>query len=319
MATIKTLRVCLSNELPEYTDRTNDFLYLVYDKLFLLLGKNFYSDPFVIVESFPQNPISGILYIGLDGYVKAFRNGGYDIIAQIESETQIEALKNMGTTYMLHASKRYIDRQTRCLMLPYHNGTYMLTVNLAKDLKINEKTVIRYDPKTEQFYIDGEHEFEDFRRYHSGETDSVSVKVEDHYIHADLKLSQNPSNILRMVGDGLFASVEDMLSNAEFREFRKEYSSYKEILGDYMVDLRKAIDEAKISIGEYTVAQKIQEAIEDYYGEMVDVFEKYDKIAEQIDVIKTDAKTYTDKSFDAALKELTDLVNKSVDEQWGSF
>lgn len=316
----KILHVCLQCELPPPGERTNDHIYLVYDKLVLLLGNDFYSDPFVIVEKLPEKPISGILYILLSGQVRAYSGGVFELVANIEEDPkQLEALKNLGTTYFIHAAKRYLDPQTRLLMLPYHNGTYMLSVNLAKDLKINEKTVIRYDPETEQFYIDGEHEFEDFRRYLSGESRTASVKVENSCVHADIKLSNDPENILRIIGGGLFASTRGMVSGDEFRKFRNEYYTYKTVLEGYLEEVREAIAEAEVTIDQATIAQKIQEAIESYYGEMVEIFDKYEEILAKVEQDKVEIKEYTDQRFDNALINLTKLINDSVNDQWGEI
>lgn len=63
MATSKTLRVCLSKDLPDILDREPNFLYFLYDKLMLFMGQNIYNDPFCIVPALPDDPISGMLYI----------------------------------------------------------------------------------------------------------------------------------------------------------------------------------------------------------------------------------------------------------------
>lgn len=319
MEGLKILRVCLSNELPDEVDRTNQYLYFVYDKLVLLLGKNYYSDPYVIVEKLPTNPISGILYITLNGEVKAFHDQSFIDIATIESTDQIEILKQLGTTFFIQADKRYLDRKRRLLMLPYHNGTYMLTVNLAKDLKINEKTVIRYDPEKEEFYIEGEHEFENFRRYQGAETSTVTTKVEDHCIHADIRLSSDPRNIIKLVGDGLFAGITDKVTNADFVVFKKQYYEYKDMLDGFLADVNEAIENAEIHIGEETIATKIQEAVEEYYGEMVDVFDRYEELATKLDLFEESSTAYTDKVFSETRDELLTLFSEATKDQWGKF
>lgn len=317
---LKHLRICHSSELPPKGERSG-FLFLLVDKLELLVEESFYSDPFLIVSDFPkENVITGAIYISLSGEVKVYYDYEYHNIAEIENQSQLEVLKNLGTTYFLHASRRYIDHKSRLLTLPYHNGTYMLTVDVAKDLKINEKTVIRYDPENEEFYIEGEHEFEDFRRYRSGKSSTVDVQVNNHCIHAEVKLDPDPTNILKMVGNGLYAGTpSNLITKERFQQFQHEYARYKYILAGYVDELRKAVEKAEINISPDTIAKKIAEAIEDRYGTMVEVFDKYEEAMKKIETFKTSSKEYTDAAFEAAKAELIEFVNQSAAQQWDTF
>ena len=190
---MKTLRVCHSKDLPSIHDRDINYIYFLYDKLEVFLGQNYYSDPYAIVESYPfDNVIPGMLYFCLDdGYVKAQVNLVDTKIAKIESDEQLEILKQAGTTFFVNAERRYLDVRTRCISLPFRNGSYELTVNLAADLKINKNTVIAFNPETQQFEIVGD--IQDFdivfsRDYRGLKTDSVDTKVEDHKISSDVIL-----------------------------------------------------------------------------------------------------------------------------------
>ena len=52
----KILRICKSENLPVLADRDSNYVYFVYDKMAIYLGRNYYSDPFCIVETVPEDP-----------------------------------------------------------------------------------------------------------------------------------------------------------------------------------------------------------------------------------------------------------------------
>ena len=54
MADLKTLRVCLSSDLPSEADRDPDYIYFVYNTLMVFLGKTLYGENYAIVESMPD-------------------------------------------------------------------------------------------------------------------------------------------------------------------------------------------------------------------------------------------------------------------------
>ena len=54
MPNLKTLKVCLSEELPIITERDPNTIYFLYDKLLVFLGQSLYNDPYAIVESMPE-------------------------------------------------------------------------------------------------------------------------------------------------------------------------------------------------------------------------------------------------------------------------
>ena len=60
---MKTLRVCLSSELPDVLERSSDYLYFAYDKLILYSGQNEVSENFAIATEIPEAQIEGMIYI----------------------------------------------------------------------------------------------------------------------------------------------------------------------------------------------------------------------------------------------------------------
>ena len=154
---MKTLRVCHSRDLPSIHDRDINYIYFLYDKLEVFIGQNYYSDPYAIVESFPSLPVAEMLYFCIDdGKIRARVSLVETEIAEIESPEQLEILKQAGTTFFVNSDRRYLDVKSKLITLPYNNGTYELTLSLANDLKIDENTVIAFNPETQQFEIVGD-------------------------------------------------------------------------------------------------------------------------------------------------------------------
>ena len=158
MADLKTLRVCLSSELPELLNRDPNFIYFLYDKLTVFLGQSIYSDPYAVVEAMPEAPINGMLYFVMDGTVQVYIEYSNKVIGQIENEDQLELLKKAGTTFFVNSEKRYLDLSRRIVTLPFQNGTYELTVSLANNLKIDKDTVIGFNPETNHFEMIGKYQ-----------------------------------------------------------------------------------------------------------------------------------------------------------------
>src|SRR5574344_925938 len=125
----KVLHICKSEDLPLLANRDANYVYFVYDKMAIYLGRNYYSDPFCIVEKIPQNPVEGMLYITLNGDLKTSLDSKIIDIGSIESENQKQYLLLAGTVYFMKAESRYLDLQTKTIQLPYQNGSYQLTVS----------------------------------------------------------------------------------------------------------------------------------------------------------------------------------------------
>lgn len=54
---VRILRVCKSEELPAFDDRDQNYIYFVYDKMRLYVGKYKFGDPFCIVEKLPEDQL----------------------------------------------------------------------------------------------------------------------------------------------------------------------------------------------------------------------------------------------------------------------
>lgn len=317
MSELKTLRVCNTQDLPRGLNRKPDFYYFLYDKLVLFQGSRIYDDPYVILDDVPDDPIPNLLYITLkDGYIKIYEDYTIVNIAVIESQEQLELLKQSGTLFFLRSDRRYMDVDQRYLTLPYHNGKYLLTIDLCKDIKINNNTVIRFDEHEGRFFIEGDHAFEDFRRYQPGRSDTVDITIEDDYIRAGVKLSKDPRNIIKVVKDGLYAAITDKVTDDDFSVFKKNYYEYKAILQGYLEDVDEALKKSNDAITS-DIDDKIMSAIQDAYGEMSSVFDKYDELLKKVEDMEAASKKYTDDQFAEAVESLNNSTN--MNNVWGEF
>lgn len=321
---MKTLRVCHSRDLPSIESRDSNFIYFLYDKLEVFLGQNYYSDPYAIVETYPfDNVVAGMLYFCLDdGYVKAQVNLVDTKIAHVESDEQLEILKQAGTTFFVNAERRYLDTRTRCISLPFRNGSYELTVGLAADLEIDENTVIGFNPETQEFEIIGD--IQDFdlvfsRDYKGKNTSSVNTNVEDHKISGDIKLNPAYDNIIKETPNGLYATVNDRVTSVVFENWTETFKAYKTAMDAYIADLADLIEEAEELISSDTIARKILEAVEQVYPEIDEALANYDTYAQKIDEIDEEIIDYADNKFNESVLELNETIENATADPWDDF
>ena len=321
---MKTLRVCHSRDLPSIESRDSNFIYFLYDKLEVFLGQNRYSDPYAIVETYPHdNVIAGMLYFCLDdGYVKAQVNLVDTEIALVETEEQLEILKQAGTTFFVNSERRYLDVRTRCISLPFMNGTYELTVSLAADLEINQNTVIAFNPETQQFEIVGD--IQDFdivftRDYRGKDTNTIKTNVEDHKVSADIKLDPAYENIIKETPYGLLASVSDRVTSDVFDLWRDEFVHYKENMDAFIEQLADLIERAEEIISTDAIARKILAALQEAYPEIESALANFDEYADKIDRLDQDIRSYAENQFTSISEELNQKIDSATSDPWEAF
>lgn len=313
----KILKVIDSKLLPDIDKRESNIVYFVYDKMSIYLGKNFYSDPFCIVDILPENPVEGMLYITLDGKLKSYINYNEIEIGQIESEDQIEYLKKAGTVYFMKAEYRYLDLQTRTLQLPFQNGTYQLSVSMAKDLIIDENTIIKYNPEKRLFEINNEGN-NSFKGYQGLDSDTIKTTVTDNNILSELKISPNKDNLIKVLNDGLYADLDEFTRSNDFKNLVNAYNAYKTSIKAYLIELEKEIEDIEYKIEDTTVASKIMEELKNYEPTIEDMLANYDYIYNQLGLIREGAVNYIDEKFDSAKQEIIDYISKILNA-WEDF
>lgn len=320
---MKKLKICNSENLPAMIDRTNDTIYFVYDKMAIFLGQNFYSDPFCIVEDIPEHPVPAMLYITFTGDVKTYINDQVTIIAQIENQDELQYLNSAGSIYFMKAEYRYLDLQTRTVHLPYQNGEFQLTVNLAKEIMINKNTVLRYNPVTSQFEVEGdwyqdEGHIPNSNGYEGGETSTTITRFDGKTFLTDVKISEEVNNVLKIYGNGLYVDISSKANREQFNDLVDSYIQYKSIIDGYITELKDAIENASIEVSEGTIGDKINEALEAYKPTITDMFDKYDQMYSELQELKELYETKVDESFDNTKKEITDYLN-NITSAWGFF
>lgn len=323
MHELKKLRVCLSEDIPILTNRDPTYFYFLYDKLILFAGQNLYNDPFAIVEDVPEEPAHNLLYLTLnDGKIKVFVNYSIHDIAEIENEEQLDILKKTGTTYFMNANGRYLDLNHRIVSLPFNNGTYELTVNLANELIIDENTIIGFNPESNIFEIIGNKQDFDMvftKGYKGKNSDTIDMNVVDHKIFGELKISPAYDNMLKIVSDGLYANASDRVTIQQFQSFVSSFQDYKTRMEYYLQDLIKKYDASQSVVSPQSISTRILKALEAVYPEINESLEKYNKIAAQFDGLEQRVKDYADREYAIAYSNLYKAIIDATIHPWESF
>jgi hypothetical protein len=313
MAELKTLRICKFEELPSILDRDKNYIYFACDRLFLFFGQDQYYDPFVICEKIPDDPIDGYLYIQFDGTVKSAIKDEVLDIATIEDSSQLDLLKKLGTTYFMKADKRYIDPQSRTLQLPYYNGTYSMTADVAKDLRIDNDTVVRYDEVLGRFYIEGDFATEHaMDGYKPVDTPTVHLDIAGHAMRAEVKISENPNNILERTGTGLFAEVKDKVDLTQFKETIATFERYRNSSEVILNQAKRLINNNNPDIPNDSIYSMVVKAVNNYNSKMSQMISYYNNIAKELEDIRSESQSYTDKKYLEVYNQIQSLVNQKL-------
>ena len=291
MSDLKILRVCLSKDLPLLNNRDPNIIYFLYDKLTVFLGQSLYNDPYAIVESMPKDPVNGMLYFTLDGYVKAYINYSIETIAKIENNEQLELLKQAGTIFFVNAEKRYLDLQRRIITLPFQNGTYELTVSVGNDSS----------------------------GYKGKDTSTAAVKVDNQSISADIKVSPAYNNILRYIKDGLYANVDDRVTQKEFESWKSSFLQYKTDMEYYLKDLEDQIYDSQGVVSDESINKRIHDALVKVYPEIDHMIESYDKISEEMTKLEERCMGYSDTKLNSARDDLNNAILDATNNPWEVF
>ena len=212
-----------------------------------------------------------------------------------------------------------MDLRRRTVTLPFQNGTYELTVSLANNLKIDENTVIGFNPETNCFEIIGKYDDFDMvflRRYRDLDTSTVDIHVSEHKISADVKISQEEGNILKANTDGLYAASGDKVTMERFNSLVNSFRSYREDMEDYMNALAEIVG---MEQGTGTLAERIDAALNKVYPEIDQALENFETYARKLDGLEDRVNQYTDEKFAEVKETLTTLFNGVFENPWEIF
>ena len=314
----KILRVCKSQELPPLYDRDPNYIYFVYDKMRLHFYQSFYTDPFSIVESMPpkEDAVENMLYIILDGTMKTYIDYSIIDIGTIEDPAQIELLKQAGTIYFMNAESRYLDWQKRTLELPFQNGSYQLTLNLMRQLKIDKDTIIRFNEETNQFYIAGKEYQPDNRLDNIGKlgasyTTSVRTTVDQYrnWVKSDIRLAPDEDNDLLVKWNGLFINVSDHATQEDFDQLISAYQTYRAIINSYINELKDALQQVTGAVSNDTIGEKVLHTLETYKSTIDDMFDKYEDLAERTAALELESTSGVDMRIEQIKQEIINYIN----------
>ena len=327
---LKVLRVCSSKDLPESSARLSNYLYFVYDKMELYFYHSYYSDPFCIVETMPTaNLVENMLYITTTGDVKTYIDYKTVDIGSIEKDTsgnpdsaQLQLLLTAGTTYFMNAESRYLNLQTRVLELPYQNGSYQLSINLASQLKINNNTIIKFNEETNQFEVQGDFVVPEgmtrIDQYKPRPTESVTTNITDKVMYCNINISDQPNNCIKVYGNGLYIDVNDKISQSEFDNVLYAYEAYRALIDSYIQELKTAVLKATDAVSSETIGAMVDAALVKYESTIQEMLANYDTLSTKIDTINTEVTTGTDSKIESAKDDIKNYVNQ-VDKAWQAF
>ena len=319
---MKVLKVLHSQDFPPMQDRDPNVIYFIYNALEIWFGQNWYTDPYLVCDNDPTEPIEGMLYFILaNGKVKYYTEYALKTIAEIESPDMLDLLKKQGGSYFfVNADKRYLDIQKRIITLPYRNGEWDLTLNMANNIQLTEDTAIGFNPETNCFDISAtkyDYDLVFMRDYRGTETDTAITRVEEHSIKTDVKVSRTYGNIIKTFDDGIGAIVAGKVSKDEFNQWKNEFYDYKANMDGLLADLTARVEEIEQEISPELITQKIHEALVEVYPLIDQSLIKYQEIVESIDGLIEESKEYTNMRFEEAVAEIKYVIDNT--DYWGTF
>ena len=318
---MKTLRVCLSSELPHIPDMDQNFIYFAYDTLEIFVGnQGTYQGNYAIVEALPEDKSVDILYISsTNGDVNIWYDYQVVKIAEIESSSQVNLLKKAKTSFFHYASHRYLDMSRRVIKIPFKNGIYELVVDLPNNAIIDNDTVLRYDVEKEQFVEEGDQELHTpYIGIHGSTTDTVEIIVQnERSIEANVKISDISNNVLRKKDDGLFVDGSVFLKKDQYNEWMDTWSSTQNTIMDAVLDIREQLAYIETIISEEAITAKIQALLEQQIPTINEAIENYDNIINNvIPGWLQESKEYTDQQFETTKNYLMDYFGEYFSDVW---
>ena len=309
---MKTLRVCLASELPDELDRSPEFLYFAYDKLYLYSGQNYLEDNFAIVDAIPEDPVYGMLYIlNTDGSVHRIIDYTDIKIAEIEDASQISLLQKAGTMFYINARHRYIDSQRRVLTLPFTDGTYELNASTKNETVYDENTILKYNPETDRFEVYGDtaEDFIDYSKpFRGSTTNSAEIKVDGPRIVANVRLSETENNLLKATSDGLYIDANGCVSKTEFDQWVNDVFDMKTTSEELMRRVKEELDGLEEIITPEYINSKIHQELVAKYSTIDTALANYETYVANLSTIENNLITYAAENIIGARDQILQKV-----------
>ena len=323
--TQRTLKIVKSQDFPQPANRNKNYLYFIYDKMMMVLYQCRYTDPFCVVDELPDNSVlvTNMLYITLSGYMYTYANESVISLGTVEKKNgvidpdQLAILRQVGTIYFMNAESRYLDMQTRRLELPYQNGSYQLSLGLAKDILIDNNTVIGFNPNTNQFEvlateIHPDRWLENLYTYRTLNSPSVDFSIEEGFnaIRAKINVSDQYGNGIEIVPGGLYVDVDRLAELKNYNNMVFCFMNYKIIVDSYVNQLRDAVQRVIESVSKETISEEIANTLEDYKPTIFQMFDKYEELSDRIEDLEEEVYISLRGQIEDVKEEIKTYINE---------
>lgn len=323
---MKTFVVCLSRDLPPSHLRDSDHVYFTYDSLSVYMGSSeALQENFAIVNEMPESPVSDMIYILTNGSVHQYLDYTDTTIAETDDPEMIANILKAGTTFFINGESKYIDKQSRVLVLPFNDGTYELAVNADKEQMYNNDTVIKYSEEAGRFLIYGEKvtpssgdpdTLEPYEEYseqglRGGNTSSVHTEVNGGRIDASVILSPEFDNILKVTGDGLYVRSSGTVTMDDFEQLLTDYRDFKQYAEDILDNLEVQIDYVNSIISEESVDAEIHNQLQVEFPTIETALDNLDQMRTTLDNLESELMYYISSTMVARINDIDDGIQHS--------
>jgi hypothetical protein len=217
----------------------------------------------------------------------------------------------------MNAESRYLDAQSRTIQLPFQNGEYILSLSLGADLRIDDHTVIKYNPNTEQFYIAGQdYQFEDklnnVGKYSGFLTETAETYMDGNTFRSYVSISDAANNGIEVLDSGgLFVDVSDLASQEKYEQIVQSFNTYKIIIDNYMADLVEAVTACTGEVTADVINTKIATALVEYSDLIDEALANYDELHTIIEDIENRIITQLRVAIEEDRTAIYGIINKS--------
>ena len=321
---MKTLRVCLTNDLPPLLDRDDNYIYFAYDKLVLYMGQNTLYENFAIVSAMPEstNAVEGMFYIyDTDGSIHIWSNYTDNKIATLEDDSMLPLIQKSGTMFYVNVNKRYVDYQRRTLTLPYNDGSYEMSTSVVKEQMFTDETILKYDTDSEQFKVYGPLDYDliDWSREFRGtNSDTVYMTTDGPRISARVRISNKINNAIKAASDGLYVNISDKVTRKDFDAFVNIFMDFRYGALNLLERVSTELDYLEDIVSEETINQEIHDILESKYSTIDQALADYNNILVQLGNIESSLMSYTNLVFGSTQNHIEqEIANNSKWEKLG--
>lgn len=335
LPTGRVLKVLRANDYNELATKQDSYLYFLYDKLEMWFDRSKFVTPFCIVENIPEDIftmapdvlyihyLTGKLYILNDNTLKEVGYVEHDATGNSDPE-QLAILASAGTAYFHNAESRYIDVQTRTIILPYQNGSYQICVNIPEDLKIDENTILYYDTEENQWKVAGHRTSTDFEvpfynRLKPANSATVFTEIlADNMIKSNLRISKREDNLIETAVNGIYVDGSVLTTVEEYQLLKDTVMLYRSVADRYLLELRNAVNSAVNNVSIELIEQKIMNTLANYESTIDTMVRDYNTMYDRLITVEVEADGNIDDKLNRAKQEIYDYLDGLVNP-WRIF